>query len=96
MSIATDEAGTEQDDNSEELLNEALADVIVEYLLYGPHPLSTEEDDEEDDADLYVLTLTNGNVIDCYELAAEVLDGLKRYLNGQPALQSIPVKKVTE
>ncbi|ROT86955.1 hypothetical protein [Bifidobacterium mongoliense] len=82
-------------DNAPELLNEALSEAVKEYLLYGAHPLSTEEDSDDiwDEAELFNLRLTNGDVIDCSELADEVLDALKRYLKGQPVLQSIPVKE---
>jgi hypothetical protein len=88
-------ANAEQIDNGEELLNESLYEAVKEYLLYGAHPLSTEDnsDDIWDDCDLFNLRLTNGDVIDCSELADEVLDALKRYLSGQPILQSIPVKE---
>jgi hypothetical protein len=91
---ALDFADAEQIDNGKELLNEALSEAVKEYLLYGAHPLSTEDnsDDIWDDAELFNLKLTNGDVIDCSELADEVLDALKRYLKGQPMLQSIPVK----
>lgn len=92
---ALDFANAEKIDNGEELLNEALSEAVKEYLLYGAHPLSTEDDSDDiwDDAELSELRLTNGDVIDCSELADEVLDGLKRYLKGQPMLQSIPVKE---
>lgn len=92
---ALDFANAEQIENGEELLNESLSEVVEEYLLYGAHPLSTEEDSDDiwDDDELYNLKLTNGDVIDCSELAGEVLDALKRYLKGQPMLQSIPVKE---
>jgi len=92
---AWDFANAKQTDNGEELLNEALSEAVEEYLLYGAHPLSTEEDSDDiwDDAELFNLKLTNGDVIDCSELAAEVLDALKRYLDGLPVLQSIPVKE---
>ena len=92
---ALDFASAEKIDNGEELLNESLSEVVEEYLLYGAHPLSTEDnsDDIWDDSELFNLKLTNGDVIDCSELAGEVLDALKRYLEGQPMLQSSPVKE---
>lgn len=82
-------------DNSAELLNERIADVVKEYLLYGAHPLTTEDDSDEiwDDSELYNIRLSNGDTIDCEELASEMIDGLKRYLAGQPVLQSVPVKR---
>jgi hypothetical protein len=91
---ALDFAKAKRIDNGEELLNESLSEAVKEYLLYGAHPLSTEEDSDDiwDDAELFNIKLTNGDVIDCSELADEVLDALKRYLSGQPILQSIPVK----
>ncbi|MEE8725519.1 MAG: hypothetical protein SOI15_05545 [Bifidobacterium crudilactis] len=84
-------------ENGRELLNESLAEAVKEYLLYGAHPLNTEEpepDDWVEDCDLFNITLTNGDVIDCSELADEVLDAQKRYLNGLPVMQSIPTKEV--
>lgn len=93
---ALDFANAEQIDNGGELLNEALSEAVKEYLLYGAHPLSTEEDSDDiwDDSDLSKLRLTNGDTIDCSELADEVLDALKRYLDGRPVLQSIPTSGV--
>jgi oligoribonuclease len=90
-------AGDNGVENGRELLNEALAEAVKEYLLYGAHPLNTEEpepDDWVEDCDLFNITLTNGDVIDCSELADEVLDAQKRYLNGLPVMQSIPTKEV--
>lgn len=90
-------AGDNGVENGRELLNESLAEAVKEYLLYGAHPLNTEEpepDDWVEDCDLFNITLTNGDVIDCSELADEVLDALKRYLNGLPVMQSIPTKEV--
>lgn len=93
---ALDFANAEQIDNGGELLNESLSEAVKEYLLYGAHPLSTEEDSDDiwDDSDLSKLRLTNGDTIDCSELADEVLDALKRYLDGRPVLQSIPTSGV--
>lgn len=95
---ALDFANAKQSDNGEELLNESLSEAVKEYLLYGAHPLSTEDDSDDiwDDAELFNLKLTNGDVIDCSELAVEVLDALKRYLKGQPVLQSIPTSGVEQ
>ena len=93
---AWDFANAKQTDNGEELLNEALSEAVEEYLLYGAHPLSTEEDSDDiwDDAELFNLKLTNGDVLSTVRnFADEVLDALKRYLKGQPMLQSIPVKE---
>jgi hypothetical protein len=90
-------AGDNGVENGRELLNESLAEAVKEYLLYGAHPLNTEApepDDWVEDCDLFNITLTNGDVIDCSELADEVLDALKRYLNGLPVMQSIPTKEV--
>jgi hypothetical protein len=89
-------AGDNGVENGRELLNESLAEAVKEYLLYGAHPLSTEEDSDDiwDDSDLSKLRLTNGDTIDCSELADEVLDALKRYLDGRPVLQSIPTSGV--
>ncbi|MEE8725455.1 MAG: hypothetical protein SOH95_02575 [Bifidobacterium crudilactis] len=90
-------AGDNGIENGRELLNESLAEAVKEYLLYGAHPLNTEEpepDDWVEDCDLFNITLTNGDVIDCSELADEVLDAQKRYLNGLPVMQSIPTKEV--
>ena len=95
---ALDFADAEQIDNGEELLNESLSEAVKEYLLYGAHPLSTEDDPDDiwDDAELFNLKLTNGDVIDCSELTDEVLDALKRYLDGRPVLQSIPTSGVEQ